>query len=475
MRILVVTPFPPVRDGIAAYAVQSVKALTAQGHDVEVLSPGPSAAHHHLQLVGPRGAAALAKRVRAYDRVVVQFHPEFFYPLPPTPWAWAAESLALAAAFRAAREVHVVVHEIDYLDSRPHGPERAAGRLLWGAVDQIHVHTERERADFVRAFGVRPDRVRVTDHGGDFTPATRHDRASARVSLGLPPEEHVFLSIGFIQQHKGFDRAIAAFGALDELEISDGPPARLVVVGSARQGDAANVAYVDKLRAQGEQTPGVDLRIGFVSDELFDRWLVAADTVVLPYRSIWSSSVLERAALYGRDVVITDVGGLAQQAGDRDGVTVVADDDELAAALRAALGLTDRAPTGGSAAWPAPGELDESGGSDLRERVQEQVRTRAASRRRGGPVTGATPDPASLAAAAAATAPLRQLHPMANPSVASASVGAGLLKKVVRRLTAWQYDPLLHQVNALQEAAVRAVEQSAVQAGPARAVDDTRP
>ena len=81
-RILMISPYPPVRDGIAAYALQTVRALRRQGHSVEVLSPGPSAAHHHLDLVGPRGALALAKRVRDYDRVIIQFHPDFFYPDP---------------------------------------------------------------------------------------------------------------------------------------------------------------------------------------------------------------------------------------------------------------------------------------------------------------------------------------------------------------------------------------------------------
>ena len=41
MRILMVTPYAPLRDGIAAYAVQQVAALRAEGNDVEVLSNGP--------------------------------------------------------------------------------------------------------------------------------------------------------------------------------------------------------------------------------------------------------------------------------------------------------------------------------------------------------------------------------------------------------------------------------------------------
>ena len=31
-RILVISPYPPVRDGIAAYALQTVRALRRQGH-----------------------------------------------------------------------------------------------------------------------------------------------------------------------------------------------------------------------------------------------------------------------------------------------------------------------------------------------------------------------------------------------------------------------------------------------------------
>jgi hypothetical protein len=41
MRILMVSPYPPIRDGIAAYAVQTVAALRREGHEVEVPPPGP--------------------------------------------------------------------------------------------------------------------------------------------------------------------------------------------------------------------------------------------------------------------------------------------------------------------------------------------------------------------------------------------------------------------------------------------------
>lgn len=448
MKILVVSPYPPAPDGIASYAVQSVAALLAQGHQVEVLSPGPSAAHHHLDLIGPRGALALAKRVRSYDRVIVQFHPDFFYPLPMKAKPWAVESLALTAAFRAARQIHVVVHEIDYRTGKGSGPLAVATRALWRSVDRVLVHTERERTDFIAAFGVKPDRVELVAHGVDFTPRTRHDRASARLSLGLPLEEHLFVSIGFIQRHKGFDRGIQAFRGLDPDHH------RLVLVGSARLEEEAVAGYVTELADLAAEVPGVELHVQYLSDELFDRWLVAADTIVLPYRSIWSSGVLERAALYGRPVIVTDVGGLAEQAGGRD-VTVVAGDEQLAAALRTAAGSSAAPVLRAASPWPVATT------PDLRAAVQAEVRARAAAHRGGAVHRGALQTPGQAGARSALTAPLRRLPALTPAPLASSSVLAGMLKRLVSRLTGWQVNPLVLQINALQAATTQALDRVA--------------
>lgn len=452
MRILVVTPYPPARDGIASYAAQTVARLRADGHDVEVLSPGPSAAHHHLDLLGPRGPLALAKRVRGYDKIIVQFHPDFFYPTGIEGLRRASVSAALSIAFHLARNVEVVVHEIDYRRGRGWGPAALAEHRLWRSVDRIVVHTDGEREDFQRSFGVPKERVVVGAHGSDFIRRVESTREQARAALGLPTEPFLFLAIGFIQPHKGFDRAVRAFA------VSGGANhgARIDVVGSVRVEEAQYLDHLDELAALVEATPGASLHTEYVSDADFDRWIVAADAVVLPYRFIWSSSVFERAALYDRPVIATRVGGLADQAGDRPGVTIVDDDAGLARAMAAALGegsLSAAPPA--RQAWPA--EL-------TRERLQHEIRTRAAAARggrivaEGGAVLPATPRGES---AARSSAPLRRVPALMLPPPGSARPGGALVKRLIRRLTAWQLDPVVHQINRLQEATIRAVEASA--------------
>ncbi len=449
-----VGPYPPLRDGIASYAVQTVQQLRSQGHDVEVLSPGPSAAHHHLALLGPRGGLALAKRVRAYDKVVVQFHPDFFYPVPATTRQRVAVSAAYAAAFAAARSSQVVVHEVDYRLGRGPGPAAKAMRAMFARVDELVVHTESERAQLVSGFGVPTARVSVVEHGENFQRRTTFGRAAARRSLGLDPDEKVFVSLGFIQPHKGFHRAVEAFRGLDQHRAS------YHVVGSLRVEDQAYVDYLERLRTLVEEAPGTHLHTGYVSDELFDRWIVACDVVVLPYEQIWSSGVLERAHLYRRPVIATNVGGLAEQVGDRDDCVLVDDDAGLRAAMWSAAGLLPRGPE--QRAWAEPGP-------DLRARVQGQVQLRATIARGGPrpPVTEAGESAPPRAAASTirraveASAPLRRVSPVRLPETSSARPLARIVKRLVRRATAWQLEPVVHEMNALREAAISSVERAA--------------
>jgi glycosyltransferase involved in cell wall biosynthesis len=452
-----VTPYPPVRDGIGAYAVHQVKRLRAEGHDVEVLSPGPSAAHHHLDLRSTRGPLALAKRARAYDKLIIQYHPDVFYPYPSTMSERLAITAGLIAVMQAAPEVEVRVHEFNYELGTSRKPDGVMARRLWRMPDRIVVHTPEEQRGMTEAYGLPPGRVELADHGAHFDPRTTVDRAAARARLGIDPDAHVFLSIGFIQPHKGFDRSVHAFAGM----AARG--AELHVVGSVRVEEPDFVAHLAELRRLVAATPGAFLHDGYLSDEAFDIWLVAADTIVLPYRFIWSSGVMERARLYGRPVIATRVGGLADQA--PAGTVLVDDDDALGAAMRAALGEGDSEGDGGGEhaieppvakrqPWPGHGSA-----SVDRDAVMAEVRARAALRR----TTAAESehlDAGDQARRARASAPLRQLPRMAVPAPASARSSSALVKRVVAKLTGWQVDAIVHQINSLQDAAIEAAEDA---------------
>jgi len=458
MRILMVSPYPPQRDGIANYTAQSVAALMREGNEVVVLSPQPSAAHQHLDfMVGPRAWAAMARRVRGFDKLVIQWHPAFFYRSSSISDR-SATDLAMAAVFRLVPQVEVWVHEYEYVEVQASAARRRAAKLAFSQVDRIVFHSESERDTFLRAVPVDAARTVLSAHGHAFLPRTSMTRERARESLGFAPDAFTFLCIGFIQRHKGFDRAVRAFGRL-----SPAPQVRLDVVGSTRLEEPEFLTYLNELEWLTGSDPRATLHAGYVSDELFDRWILASDVVVLPYREIWSSGVIERAALFDRPVIATRVGGLEEQATQRR-VTFVDDDDALAEAMAAAAGLEL------DAGDPAvdDSELEKLPWAELQEAVVRRAAVRGGGHRSKGSSaatrTGRRDDDLDRASVL-----VRRVPPYVTPPPSSTRPGVPAVKRVVQRLTAWQLAPLISRVDNLQTATANSMVLLAEQVRDLRA------
>jgi len=451
MTTLMVTPYPPYRDGIGAYAVQEVKRMRAKGDDVEVLSPLPSAAHQHLTLGGLRGILALVKRAGRYRSIIVQFSPEMFFGGCHGP----AERVAVwggieALSYRTNLEIRL--HEIEFGPLRRNPAERLAAARALRAAARVTVHTRPEITNLSQALGLDPSTIELVEHGQNFTMATTMSRAEARTELGLDQDQHVFLAIGFLQEHKGFDRAIEAFG-----RAGLGRQASLHVVGSVRVNHPDLTAHARRLDQLCRATPEAVLHDKYVSDEEFDRWIVAADTVVLPYREIWSSSVMERAKLYQRPIVAADVGGMGDQA--PAGTLFFDDDESLVQAIKERAQTTlsrlaDRVPAPGANAGPAEAESGSSWEVSVelpeREGVEAQIRARARAR-------ALDERSARRDSSAQAVDPLLSIGRLERPRAVSTRPGVSQIKRLIRRVINWEVDPIAAQLESLQRATVEAV------------------
>ncbi len=472
MTTLMVTPYPPYRDGIGAYAVQEVRGLRAAGHPVEVLSPLPSAAEHHLALGGLRGILALVKRARSYESVIVQFSPEMLFGACHGPAERVAVWGAIEALARTTR-LEIRLHEIQFGPLKRNPAERfAAARALRASV--VSVHTRAEITNLERTLGLPPGGISLVEHGQNFAMATSSTREEARDELGLDPAEHVFLAIGFLQEHKGFDVAAKAFARANVVD-----QASLHIVGSVRVDHPDLVAYARRLTQLCHATPGVTLHQKYVSDEEFDRWIVAADTIILPYREIWSSSVMERAKLYQRPIIAADVGGMGDQA--PAGTLLFDDDETLIQAIKersqTTAGRLSPPTAGGSASddstqplAPAGNEAgwDVDAGHPDREAIEAQIRARVRQRsldRRGTPGS-------RFPAADSAVDPLIAVGPLQRPRPVSARPGVSQIKSMIRRITKWEVDPIAGHLESLQRATTEAVAQLETRLEAIRASDD---
>jgi glycosyltransferase involved in cell wall biosynthesis len=335
-RVLVVSAYPPRRCGVGAYAAAQVERLRANGDDVVVISPPDGNGDVRASFVGGDALRRAATIGGAFDRVVVQYETGiFFRPRSPLTHVATAASLLWLALRRPSLEI--VVHEAHTPPSVLR-PDYLLLRLAFSRA-RMRFHTDAERRAFERAYRVRT-RASLVEHTEGVAVHATLTRTDARARLGLGSVGPIFVSAGFLQPDKAFERAIRAFAAA-------GAPGRLVVVGSVRERTPENERYAAELHAIAASSPNVTMLETYTDDEEFDAWVSAADAVVLPYRRAWSSGALARAQRLGTPAFVADVGGLAEQAGGRD--RVFGTDEELAELLREAA----RAGRGGRRARTA--------------------------------------------------------------------------------------------------------------------------
>ena len=231
-------------------------------------------------------------------------------------------------AVRTGRRFAITSHE--FSEHAAFGDRSKWSRkVLFAAASEIEFHTAIERMQFEKVLPKTTRKNRVVPHLRSFRKSFEGTQADARLQLGLPANKHILLCIGFIQPHKRFDMAIAAFSAARPKD------AELYIVGSVRHPTQANLDYRDTLDGMAKATPNVRFVDAFVDDEAFDAWISACDMVILPYAEIWTSGVLGRAMLYSRPVAMHDHATLREQAADYK-TLVFKDNEELKAILSTA-------------------------------------------------------------------------------------------------------------------------------------------
>lgn len=333
MRYLFVTTYPPTRCGIGAYASQSVEKIRNEGHFVDIMSPdNKGEVDFKYCLQGGFKLLRVLKLGLFYDRIVIQYHPAFFfkeYENFRNKLANFATHISFIILFFIIRKIDIVCHEIYYYSSSHIGLENYfAHKIMWFMAPRIIFHTQKEVESFKKNMFSMFSRKKIIlqKHNKDFHIYKDTTMEEARNELGLPLDINIFLCIGFIQKHKGFDRAIKAFNSINP------PNSKLYIVGSLRLIYDETLNYTRLLRYLASQNPNVVLVEQFVSDQQFDTWISACDYVVVPYRKIWSSGVVGRAKLFGKEIIAADTGGLSDQIDGQD--LLFTNDAELEVLIR---------------------------------------------------------------------------------------------------------------------------------------------
>jgi hypothetical protein len=163
VKVLVAAPYPPAPDEAATVALRTVERLLAAGHEVDVISPLPSAADQHGPLAGLAGALLLARRARRYDALhLVVSRRILFRPELPR-FRRIVDSVALSLALRAWPATSA---DLGDLSDVPGGGGGLSGRLIWRAIGTIFVSGELVANHAVKVLGFPAGRVSVRPSEG---------------------------------------------------------------------------------------------------------------------------------------------------------------------------------------------------------------------------------------------------------------------------------------------------------------------
>lgn len=141
MRVLVVGSYPPAMSATAEENLAVVAELVAEGHHVEVLSPAPSAAHHHARLAGPLGPLLLARKARSFDAVALRCEVAIVFPPGSGRVGRVARCLAYGLTLRACPPTTVHLGAMN----TPSFVAVRSGRLLWRHARRLVVDSEEDR------------------------------------------------------------------------------------------------------------------------------------------------------------------------------------------------------------------------------------------------------------------------------------------------------------------------------------------
>jgi glycosyltransferase involved in cell wall biosynthesis len=293
--------------GTADYTNCLATALAERGHDVAIVSstlfesledrpdfrimkvfqyrPSQPKVYKAVKLAGSLGVAR---------RVLRRFQPDVVH----------AQGAVIPVIERSLyRGLHPAVRVCTVHDVEGHERRHWLGSFarFYAGFDALICHSSSSQERIQAVLPGVP--VSMIPHGR-YTPLAvrQHERSEARALLHIPEDARVALMFGFIRPYKGLDLFLDAVGLASRSE----PTVLGVVAGRPLYDISASRRAADRR--------GIPVRwdLGFIPRDDVASYFAAADVVALPYVETSDSGVIELAAAFGRPVVVTSAGGMAE-------------------------------------------------------------------------------------------------------------------------------------------------------------------
>jgi len=316
MHITILGPAHPLRGGgISTFNERLAGALQTVGHRVVIesfslqypgfLFPGKSqftdeppppglTIRSDLSSINPLSWRRVGRRIRAEapDLLIVRYWLPFMGPCLGT-------VLRIAKKNKKTRVICIADNLVPH-EARP--GDAAFTRYFLKPVDGLITMSREVQKDAARLAPTKP--ARYTPHPLYDTYGPAIPREEACTILGLDPAKKYVLFFGFIRAYKGLDLLLEALAGAGLEDVH-------CIIAGEYYDDRAR--YEPLIAALGDR---VHPFTEFIPNDEVARYFSAADLVVQPYRSATQSGITGAAYHFGKPMVVTDVGGLAETVPD---------------------------------------------------------------------------------------------------------------------------------------------------------------
>jgi L-malate glycosyltransferase len=300
------------RRGAEVFAAQLSDALTRRGHDVLVVGlyeaphdPLVPAAADHRDLDGSSRGRLSLSRIRQLARLVSRISPDVVQAngSDTLKYSVLARSVARGRWPLVYRNISIASQWLRYPG------QRAWGRLLVRQVERVAAVSEDSRIDFIRTYGIPPERIRTIPIGVELSRSASREqlRTRLRAEAGLPEKVPVLVHVGSFSPEKNHLWLLEAFREIRGAEAD----AHLVLIGDGAlrpevERRAKDAGLRDAVRFLGSRADASELIGG-------------GDVFLLPSRIEGLPGVILEAAAHSIPSVATDVGSIGEVV--RDGET----------------------------------------------------------------------------------------------------------------------------------------------------------
>ncbi len=203
-------------------------------------------------------------------------------------------------------KVVLTVHNINAgkRDNRDHWFNRLSLRILYKIAHRLIVHTSQSKIELLQEFPISESKVTIIRHGMNNR-VSRKDitTTQSRTDLNIGSAEKVVLFFGNIDYYKGVDLLIESLDFLPKEFRND---FRLLIAGNSKSAGYTN-SILEMIEKSNLKTKILS-RISHIPDDEVEQYFMAADCIVLPYRSIYQSGVIFMAYTFGLPIIVSDIG-----------------------------------------------------------------------------------------------------------------------------------------------------------------------